>query len=82
MMAMLGYIPFLHPMSFVHEWWYLLIVPLSFGIAVIYKAVRLTSLRHYWRSVLVMTAQIVLAMVGLAVAVILVVMAIPYLHYE
>jgi hypothetical protein len=65
--ALLAYIPFLDPISFFQQWWYLLLLPLSFGIAVIYKAVRLGSLDGFWRHVAVMTTQIVLAMIALGV---------------
>jgi hypothetical protein len=68
MSDVLAYIPFVHPINFFHEWWYLLLAPLAFGISVIYKAVRLPSLEFFWRSVVVMTLQIVLAMIGLAIA--------------
>jgi hypothetical protein len=80
MIALLAYIPFVHPLTVFHEWWYLLLVPLSFGISVVYKAIRLNSLQHFWRQVAAMTVQIVLAMIGLAIAlVILIVMVIPRL---
>jgi hypothetical protein len=73
-----AYIPFVHPMTFVHEWWYLLLVPLAFGISVIYKAVRMSTLEDFWRQVAIMTMQIVLAMIGLAIAlIILVTLLIP-----
>jgi hypothetical protein len=76
--ALLAYIPFVHPINFFHEWWYVLLLPLSFGIAIIYKAVRLPSLEDFWRHTFIMTAQIVLAMIGLAIClVILVTVLIP-----
>jgi hypothetical protein len=78
-----SYIPFLHPLNIFHEWWYLLLVPLAFGISVIYKAIRLHSLEHYWRQVTIMTLQIVFAMIGLAIClVILVQVVIPRLSVE
>ncbi|MBT8484276.1 MAG: hypothetical protein HKO59_14660 [Phycisphaerales bacterium] len=67
MIGMLAFIPFLHPIAAVHDWWYLLLVPLSFGIAVIYKAMRLPTLDAFWREVFVMTTQIVVAMIALAI---------------
>lgn len=73
---MIGYIPFIDPLSAIHPWWYLLIIPLSFGISVIYKAMRIGDLRDYWRQVSLMTAQIVLAMIGLAVALVVLVQVI------
>jgi hypothetical protein len=76
MMELLAYIPFLHPIPAFHTWWYLLIVPLSFGIAVIYKAMRVGDLRDYWRQVAVMTSQIILAMIALAVLLVVLVQVI------
>ena len=61
-----GYIPFLDPISAVHVWWYVLIVPLSFGVSVIYRALRVPILYHFWRGAGLMTLQIVLPMVALA----------------
>jgi hypothetical protein len=76
--ALLAYIPFVHPISGVHQWWYLLLIPLAFGISVVYKAVRLHTLDHFWRQVFIMTTQVVLAMIGLAIClIILVVVLIP-----
>ncbi len=63
---MLAWVPFLDPIGFFHEWWYLLIAPLSFGIAVIYRALKAPTLDGYWRSVVAMTVQIVIVMAGLA----------------
>lgn len=73
---MLAYIPFVHPITFFHDWWFLLLAPLAFGISVIYKAVRLNDLGSFWRETLVMTAQVVFAMIGLAIALIMLVVVI------
>jgi hypothetical protein len=75
---LLAYIPFVHPLNIFHQWWYVLLIPLSFGISVVYKAVRLSTLEQFWREVAIMTAQVVLAMIGLAIGlVILVTVLIP-----
>jgi uncharacterized membrane protein YwzB len=71
-----SYIPFLHPIDAVHDWSFLLIIPLSFGISVIYKALRLTRLDRFWRHVAVMTTQIVLSMIALAIALTIIVQVI------
>ena len=79
----LAYIPFVDPINFFHEWWYLLIVPLAWGISVIYKALRLSTLERFWRHTFIMTAQIVLAMLGLAIGlVVLVVWIVPLMNVE
>jgi len=61
---MLAYVPFIDPID-ANAWWFLLIFPLALGISVAYKAVRVLDMRTFLRQVLVMTAQIVLAMIAL-----------------
>jgi hypothetical protein len=66
--VVLAWRPFLDPLN-LHEYWWAFLVPLSLGIAVAYKAVRLRELgAAYWRAVVIMTAQIVLAMILLGAA--------------
>lgn len=80
---MLAYIPFLHPINFFHEWWYLLIGPLSLGISMIYKALRMNDLTRFSREVATMTLQIILGMIGLAlVLMFLVEIVIPVLPVD
>lgn len=59
--------PFLDPIN-AHSFWYLLLIPISFFIAVAYKAVRVRTLKGFWTVVAVMTIQIILGMIALAVA--------------
>ncbi len=83
MTATLGYVPFVDPIHALHDWWYLLLVPLAFGISVIYRALKMPRLHRYWRAVATMTVQILLAMVALAVALVVVVeVVIPWLPAE
>ena len=78
-----GFVPFVDPINVFHDWWYLLLIPLSFGIAVIYRALKMPNLDRFWRAVAMMTVQIVLVMAALAVAlVVLVELAIPLLPAE
>ncbi len=67
-MPLLGWIPFLEPMNALQDIWYLLLIPFAFGVSVIYKAYHLNTLAKYWREVAMMTLQVVLAMVGLGIA--------------
>jgi hypothetical protein len=77
---MVAYVPFLDPINLFHDWWFLLLIPLSFGISVIYRALKVPNLDRYWRAVLTMTAQITLAMVALGIGlVVLVVLILPWL---
>jgi len=59
--------PFLDPLN-VHDVWWLFLLPMALGISVVYKAVRLTTLERYWLQVFIMTAQIILGMLALAIA--------------
>lgn len=78
-----GYVPFVDPINVFHDWWYLLLIPLSFGISVIYRALKMRDLDRFWRAVAMMTVQIVLVMAALAVAlVVLVELTIPLLPAE
>jgi len=65
---MLGYTPFLQPLDLHDAWWFLLL-PMALFISMAYKGVRMRDLsaRGYWRGVLVMWSQIVLALVALAI---------------
>ncbi len=64
------YRPFIDPLE-VHGWWWAMLVPMSLGIAVAYKAVRVKTVNEAWgpylREVAWMTVQIVLGMVMLVV---------------
>ena len=87
MNTLLGYIPFLDPISRLsvqlHDVTYLLLIPMSFMIAMIYKAIRMPELNHYWRNVGILTAQILLGVIGLALALVfLVQVIIPALPAE
>ena len=67
MIPLLAWIPFLEPIPSPGPWWPLFLLPLSVGISIVYKAVRTPDLRKYPREVIVMTGQIVGAMIALAV---------------
>ena len=80
---LVGYVPFIDPINVFHDWWYLLLVPLSFGISVVYRALKMQNLDRFWRAVVMMTAQIVVVMAALAAAlVVLVELVIPWLPAE
>lgn len=69
-----GYRPLIDPIDqllpSVESWWYALLLPCSFLVALTYRALRAKHIdRFYWRSVGVMTTQIVLGMIGLSIAV-------------
>lgn len=61
------YRPFIDPLE-LHQWWFLMLIPMSLGVAMVYRAVRLPTLEKYWTSVMVMTLQIIGGMLLLAAA--------------
>lgn len=65
MLLELAYRPFLDPLP-AQSLWYLFLVPLALGISVVYKAVRVGDMKHFQRAVAVMTAQVILGIIGLA----------------
>ncbi len=75
----LAWTPFLEPLD-LHAMWWLTIIPISLFVSMAYKAVRLPDLHDYWRTVAVMTTQIILAMIALAAALhILIEFIVPFL---
>lgn len=67
-----GWRPFIDPIN-AHATWYLFIVPISLFIAIAYKAVRVKTFKGYWTAVAVLTVQIILGMIALALAFLLLV---------
>jgi hypothetical protein len=65
---MLGWTPFLEPMNAMQSVWYLLLLPLVFGISIAYRALREENYTHYWRSVAIMTGQVVFGIAAIAIA--------------
>lgn len=65
---MLAWIPFLQPAPGMSSWWPALVVPLSLCISMAWRSVRQKDLSRYWPAVARMSAQIVVGMVALFVA--------------
>lgn len=65
--------PFLDPINALQGHWFWLIIPLAVGVSMTYKAVRLDSLERYWRQVLIMTTQLIIAIIAMGAAAFLVV---------
>ena len=75
--------PFLQPAPAVDRWWWLLVIPTALGIALAYKSTRTRELALLPREALRMSVQIVLAMVGIALFLYLVVIVlVPRLPVE
>lgn len=82
-MSLLAYTPFVDPMPAAYNLWWLSAIPLLFGISMVYKAYRMAGLAGYWREVVVMTAQILIAMILFAVSLsVLVLWIVPRLPVE
>lgn len=58
---------FLEPLPIQEQWW-LTLIPLALLVSVAYKAVRVRTFRGFWGQVLMMTVQIIVAMIALGVA--------------
>lgn len=64
MNLLLAYRPFLDPINLDNQW-YLLLIPMSFLLAVGYKSVRTVDMKNYWVQVLTFTFQLVVGLIGL-----------------
>ncbi len=62
------YRPFIDPIQ-VHGLWWLMVIPMALGVAVVYKAVRVSNpgTAPYWLGVLKMMLEIIAGMILLAV---------------
>jgi hypothetical protein len=81
--CVLAWTPFVQPAPGVDRWWWLLVIPTAVGIALAYKSTRTGDLARLPRDVLRMSIQIVLAMVGIALFLYLLVMVlVPLLPVE
>lgn len=65
--ATLAWRPFIDPID-AHGWWFLLLLPIALLVSLTWKAVRIDNIKRLPRPVLVMTVQVVLAMLGLGLA--------------
>ena len=66
---MIAWIPFLEPIRGIGNAWWLLAVPLIFGISVAYKAVRAQSVERFWGQVAWFSVRVTLIMIALATGV-------------
>ncbi len=79
----LAWTPFLQPAPNAQHWWWLLLIPMSIGVSLAYKAIRVENLNQLPRETLRMAMQIVFGMIGLALALyVLVILILPHLPAE
>lgn len=67
MSQLLAYRPFVTPLP-VWDYWYLLIIPLSLGISIVYKAIRLDAMKKVPLAALGITLWILGGMTAAAIA--------------
>jgi hypothetical protein len=67
MTTILAWTPFIEPIPTIGSWWPLLLLPLSIGLSLVFRAIRTKDLSNYARDVVIMSMQIILAMVGLGI---------------
>ena len=65
--TILAWTPFVHPMPGVQAHWLWLLPVLILGIAMMYKAIRVETLDRWPREVAFMVGQVMLAFVGFAI---------------
>lgn len=58
----LAYRPFIDPINF-DRYWYLLLFPMVFFLAVGYKSVRTVDMKLYWRQVFMFSTQLIVGLV-------------------
>lgn len=81
--ALIAWTPFIDPLPAAYRWWWLSAIPLLLGISMVYKAYRMPTLEGYWRQVVVMTLQVLVAMVLFAATLfVLVLWVVPRLPAE
>lgn len=67
MTTILAWTPFIEPIPTIGSWWPLLLLPLSIGLSLVFRAIRTKDLSNYARDVVIMSMQIISAMVGLGI---------------
>ncbi|MFM2165500.1 MAG: hypothetical protein RL325_1937 [Planctomycetota bacterium] len=83
MTGLLAWTPFLQPAPGVHQWWWLLVVPMAIGVSMAYKAIRVHDLAEWPKAVARMSLQVVAAIVGIAIGLyLLVIVLLPHLPAE
>jgi hypothetical protein len=65
----LAWRPFLEPINALHDWWWVTLFPLALFVAVIYKTTRVADTKDLPKEAARLTAQIILGMIGLGVAI-------------
>lgn len=70
---LIAWMPFLEPVPGLRDAWWLLSIPLIFGISTAYKAIRAGRLERFWMQVSWFSARVLMIMVALALALFVVV---------
>ncbi|HEB61122.1 MAG TPA: hypothetical protein ENJ06_04785 [Phycisphaeraceae bacterium] len=67
--TMLAWRPFLDPVNGFYDYWWVLIIPLTLFVSVIYKAMRIGDLRRLPVESVMLSLQIMLGMLGLGLVI-------------
>ena len=77
--CILSYVPFFSPLP-IWDYWYLLLIPLSAAVAVIYKSLKLANMRDVPWQAFVITVWILVGMTAGAAALAMIVWVVEYLR--
>jgi len=81
--AMLAWAPLLQPAPGVQNWWWLLVIPMAFGVSMAYKAIRVQDLSEWPKAVVRMALQVIAAVIAIAIGTyVLVILLLPMLPAE
>lgn len=69
MSALVAWVPFLQPITALGNAWWLLMVPLVFGVAVVHRAVQDQSMDGFWGRVIRLTVKANAVLGSLALAI-------------
>lgn len=69
MSALIAWVPFLQPITALGNAWWLLMVPLVFGVAVVHRAVQDQSMDGFWGRVIRLTVKANAVLGSLALAI-------------
>lgn len=82
-LAMLAWAPLLQPAPGVQNWWWLLVIPMAFGVSMAYKAIRVQHTSEWPKAVVRMALQVIAAVIAIAIGTyVLVILLLPMLPAE
>ncbi len=61
------WIPFLEPANWALSFWQLFAIPMALGVSIAYKSLHVTKESDFWKESLIMSLQILMALLGFSV---------------